>query len=240
MLRAVTAQPLDPDRRQRRRQETIEEVLETAAVIMAEQGVAGLSVGEVARRMGIRPPSLYGYFPSKHALYDALFARGAQLVLDHVRARTAATGTEDRPLDQVLLDAAEAFVGWSVANAAYSQLLFWRPVPGFTPSEEAYAPAVEMVGLSRSWFADLQERGRLRATADLDEVQRDWTVLCSGVISQQLSNAPGETVADGRFVAALPALTSMFARHYGAHDPDATSPARRSEARRARSHRPDR
>ena len=46
------------DRRQRRRLETIEEVLDTAAEIMAEQGVVGLSVGEVARRMGIRPPSL--------------------------------------------------------------------------------------------------------------------------------------------------------------------------------------
>jgi len=46
------------------------------------QGVAGLSVGEIARRMGIRPPSVYVYFPSKHALYDALFARGAQLLLE--------------------------------------------------------------------------------------------------------------------------------------------------------------
>src|SRR3982750_3338414 len=64
------------DRRARRRQETIDEVLDTAAEIMAEQGVGGLSVGEIARRMGIRPPSLYVYFPSKHAIYDALFARG--------------------------------------------------------------------------------------------------------------------------------------------------------------------
>ncbi len=67
------------DRRHRRRQETIEEILDIAVQIMAEQGVAGLSVGEIARRMGIRPPSVYVYFPSKHALYDALFARGAQL-----------------------------------------------------------------------------------------------------------------------------------------------------------------
>ena len=47
------------DRRHRRRQETISEVLNVALQVMAEQGVAGLSLGEVARRMGIRPPSLY-------------------------------------------------------------------------------------------------------------------------------------------------------------------------------------
>src|SRR5215213_10919752 len=94
------------DRRQRRRQETIAEVVDVAAEIMAEQGVVGLSVGEVARRMGIRPPSLYVYFPSKHALYDALFARGAQEVLDHVRSDDAG-GSEGRPLDEVLLHVAE-------------------------------------------------------------------------------------------------------------------------------------
>jgi DNA-binding CsgD family transcriptional regulator len=67
------------DRRHRRRQQTIEEILDIAVQIMAEQGVAGLSVGEIARRMGIRPPSVYVYFPSKHALYDAPAPRGAVL-----------------------------------------------------------------------------------------------------------------------------------------------------------------
>ena len=94
----------------------------------------------------------------------------------------------------VLLRAAESFVSWSVQNPAYTQLLFWRPVPGFTPSAEAYAPAVELIELTHQMFADLQQRGLLRADADLDNVQRDWTVLISGVISQQLSNAPHETL----------------------------------------------
>src|SRR6476646_4414415 len=82
MLSGMTSTAAPLDRRQRRRLETIEEVLDIAAEIMTEQGVAGLSVGEIARRMGIRPPSLYVYFPSKNALYDALFARGAQELLD--------------------------------------------------------------------------------------------------------------------------------------------------------------
>ena len=43
---------------------------------MTEYGVGGLSLGEVARRMGLRTPSLYVYFDSKNAVYDAVFARG--------------------------------------------------------------------------------------------------------------------------------------------------------------------
>jgi len=236
MLAAVSTEPVSLDRRQRRRQETIEEVLDIAAEIMAEQGVAGLSVGEVARRMGIRPPSLYGYFPSKHALYDALFARGAQMVLDEVRADVESLEIHGLTLDEVLLHGAEAFVGWSIKHPAYTQLLFWRPVPGFTPSAEAYAPAIELVELTRARFAMMREQGLLRADVTIDDVQRDWTVLISGVISQQMSNAPGEALAAGRFTAALPGLAAMFARYYGAATPTPSSTRPTKETRRVRKH----
>ena len=62
-------------RRLRRRQETIDEILQHAVAVMQADGVAALSLSEVARRMGIKPPSLYKYFPSKLAVYDELFRR---------------------------------------------------------------------------------------------------------------------------------------------------------------------
>src|SRR6266849_1441251 len=115
------------DRRQRRRQETIEEVLSLATQIMAEQGASGLSIGEIARRMGSRPPSLYVYFPSKHALYDALFARGARLLLEAMEATNAALPDQPTTLQEILLPAAQAFVRWSVEHAAFLHQLFSRP-----------------------------------------------------------------------------------------------------------------
>lgn len=216
MLWHMASEPVAIDRRRRRRQETIEEVLDTAVEIMREQGVVGLSIGEIARRMGIRPPSLYVYFDSKNALYDALFARGAREVLTTISAHVANLADDDRPLEEILLDTAHVFVRWSVEHPAYTQLLFWRPVPGFTPSAEAYAPAVDLVTLTHEQFCLLQERGLIRADAHIDEVQRDWMILTSGVISQQMSNAPDEPFIKGRFVAALPGLVAIFARHYAA------------------------
>lgn len=220
------------DRRQRRRQETIEEVLVIAAQIMAEQGVAGLSIGEIARRMGMRPPSLYVYFPSKHALYDALFARGAQAVLAAMQASSAGPALASAStLEDILLRRAEAFVRWSLRHAPYSQLLFWRPVPGFTPSPQAYRPAVQLLELSEAQFAQLQHRGLLRADLPAAQINRDWTILISGVISQQLSNAPHESFEEGRFTAALPGLVTMFARYYAPPAaPASASPGRGQHA----------
>ncbi|HET7407041.1 MAG TPA: TetR/AcrR family transcriptional regulator [Mycobacteriales bacterium] len=232
----MATEPVPLDRRQRRRLETIEEVLDVAIEVMAEQGVAGLSVGEVARRMGIRPPSLYVYFPSKHALYDALFERGARLLVTQVRTKTADLASRDASMEEILLDAARVFVRWTIEHPAYSQLLFWRPVPGFEPSPSAYAPATELVTLSSERFAAMRDRGLLRTDVSLDVVQRDWTVLIAGVVSQQLANAPDEDFERGRFVAALPAMVAMFARYYGAGP---TSVPRR-RATRERSRRSDR
>jgi AcrR family transcriptional regulator len=206
------------DRRQRRRLETIEEVLDVAADLMREQGVAGISIGEVARRMGIRPPSLYVYFDSKNAMYDALFERGARMILEHMQAFQKSMD-DSLPLEESLLAQANAFIRWAVGHPEYTQLLFWRPVPGFAPSEQAYAPAVKLVELGQERFAQLQHRGLLRGDAALDEIQRDWTIVISGVISQQLANAPNQPFAKGAFTAAIPTMVAMFAQHYAPAKP---------------------
>src|SRR3954451_525894 len=74
-----------PDRRARRRQETIEEIVDIAIDVMTEHGVNGLTLAEVARRLGVQTPSLYKYFPSIGAVYDALFERAASGNLEVLR-----------------------------------------------------------------------------------------------------------------------------------------------------------
>ena len=202
------------DRRQRRRRETIEQVLDVAVEVMTEQGVAGLTLGEVARRMGIRPPSLYVYFDGKNALYDALFERGWRELLAVVETAQRALGSADPAGD--LLAVNVAFVRWAVEHPAFAPLMFWRPVPGFAPSEDAYRPAVEVTRRGRAMLADLQRSGGLRADADLDLALRTLTALTSGVISQQLSNAPGEPFETGTFTSTLPLLTAMWLSQFAA------------------------
>jgi AcrR family transcriptional regulator len=201
------------DRRHRRRQETIEQVLDVAAEVMADQGVAGLTLGEVARRMGIRPPSLYVYFDGKHALYDALFERGYRDLLGSMLAVEQSSAELD-PAARAHVSSA-AMVRWSVEHPAYAPLMFWRPVPGFTPSEAAYAPAIELSRQGQQFLADLLAGGALAPDTDLDLAFRTWTTLISGVVSQQLSNAPQESFETGTFTSTLPDVVAMWLAHYG-------------------------
>jgi AcrR family transcriptional regulator len=196
------------DRRQRRRQETIEEVLDVAAAVMAEQGVAGLTLGEVARRMGIRPPSLYVYFDGKHALYDALFARGWRLLDADLRVALAAL--DDLAPDARLHAVSAAFTRWMVEHPGYAPLMMWRPVPGFLPSAEAYAPAIESAAAGRAMIERARDDGLLRPDLDVDRAYRAWTALISGVVSQQLANEPDASFETGRFTGILADLTDMW------------------------------
>jgi AcrR family transcriptional regulator len=207
------AEAVPMDRRRRRRQESIEQVLDVAVEVMAELGVAGLTLGEVARRMGIRPPSLYVYFDGKNALYDALFERGWR---DLLTAMEAPEGAPDGAVgaDDVLR-VSTALVRWCVEHPAYAPLMMWRPVPGFTPSERAYAPAVELERRSRGFLSDLRDAGVLPPDADLDLAFRTWTAVTSGVITQQLSNAPAEPFETGTFTSTLPDVMAMWLAHHG-------------------------
>src|ERR1700709_2215245 len=144
--------PVRSDRRHQRRRETIEQVLDIAVEVMADQGVAGLTLGEAARRMGIRPPSLYGYFDGKNALYDALFERGWR---ELSAAMHEGAGSDD--LVAELFRRSAAFARWAVEHPAYAPLMFWRPVPGFVPSATAYTPAVELADLSRGFLRRLRD-----------------------------------------------------------------------------------
>src|ERR687885_2415753 len=73
----VEQRPLSPaERRQRDRQEMRDAILLHARQIMREEGVAALNLRELARRLRFTVQALYKYYPSKAALYDALFQEG--------------------------------------------------------------------------------------------------------------------------------------------------------------------
>jgi AcrR family transcriptional regulator len=201
---AVDAEALD--RRGRRRLGTIEEILDAAVAVMAEDGVAALSLSEVARRVGMRQPSLYKYFPSKPAVYDALFARGARDILAAVEAASASS----EPGLPALRAMVEAMLRWGLAHRELNQLLFSREVPGFAPSPEAYAPAIAMVAQLRRVVDAAVDRGELHPGAATEDGLNLLSVLVAGIMAQQLANQPDTDFESGRFTRLTPRLMHMY------------------------------
>ena len=167
---------------------------------MTTEGVNGLSLAEVARRLGVQPPSLYKYFPSLMAIYDALFLEGQRDNLAAMRARhgrgpARAGRAHRRPRSERALVSGQPPV---------AELLFWRPVPSFHPSPEAFAVSLEMVELQRGCLADAVANGQLGPAANEEGAIYLVSVLIVGVLSQAFANEPDLPWGEGRF-------TSMFA-----------------------------
>jgi len=194
----------------RRRAAVRDEALEHAIALMGQEGVGALTVSEVARRMGIRGPSLYKYFPSRHALYDALFARG---LAGQQAALHAAVESVPRGVPRIRASATAA-VRWAVEHAALAQLLFWRPVPGFEPSPAAFAPSAADMADVRAEFAEAVRLGQLAPAADSGDAVRLYTVVLAGLISQQLANQPGVPFAEGVFSRLTGAAIDSFLATY--------------------------
>ncbi len=184
-----------PDRRARRRRETIREILDIARDVMTEEGVNALSLAEVARRLGVQPPSLYKYFPSLMAVYDALFLEGQRANLEAMRG--GMQGAE-AGLD-ALTAGLEASGRWCLANRAVAELLFWRPVPSFRPSPDAFAVSMEMVELQRGALADAVAKGQLGPGANEEGAIYLVSTIITGVLSQTFANEPDLPWGEGRF-----------------------------------------
>jgi AcrR family transcriptional regulator len=147
-----------------------------------ERGLVELTLRDVAERVGMRAPSLYSHFESKHAIYDAMFGEAWSDF-----ERIAAAERADLPEDPraAVRRVARLFFDFAVANPARHQLMNQRMIPGFEPSPESYAPAVRVLETGRRLFRDCG----ITDMADYDI----WVALVGGLVNQQLANDPGGT-----------------------------------------------
>ncbi len=86
-------------------------ILAVAKVLFADKGYHGVSVDEIARRLGVSPAILYRHFPSKEALYEAVLNDIACRRESYVEAVVASEGGfEDvlRRITRIFIDSVAA------------------------------------------------------------------------------------------------------------------------------------
>src|SRR4051794_25403089 len=148
----MTLETPSTERTARRRQATRREILGAAWEVARADGWEGLTLRKVADRVGMRAPSLYGHFDSKAAIVDAMFGE-AWAELDE---RGEQLGAE-MPADgrEALLRVGEETLGYFTADPARHALMNLTPIPGFQPSDEAFAPAVRVLERLRTLLRSL-------------------------------------------------------------------------------------
>jgi AcrR family transcriptional regulator len=175
------------DWQSKRRESARREILSAAWDVARENGLAALTLREVAARVGMRAPSLYSHFSSKNAIYDAMFGQAWRSYEELTDG--AAVPAQPRA---VLRARARRFFEFAVADLPRHQLMNLRTIPGFTPSPESYAPAVRVLagmGITDDGDVDL------------------YVALVGGLADAQWANDPGGT----RYARLLDRAVDMYA-----------------------------
>ena len=163
---------------EQRRETKIASIVEAAWGLARRDGIQLLSLHALAKEVGMRQPSLYAYFDSKNALYDTMFADGNRELL--ARMDSLELPADSRAALKVLLG---AFADFALEDPARNSLLFRRVIPGFEPSPESYALAVD--ALSR--VVAVMTAAGVTDSGDIDCM----IAMVAGLIEAQLSNEPG-------------------------------------------------
>jgi len=191
----VLGEPLR-DRRAERHEATRAEILDAAWELCRAEGLAGLSLRDLARRVGMQAPSLYSYFDSKHAIYDAMYAQGCR---EFVEGQPDVVLGDD-PLTG-LKHGLRYFVQFCTSDEVRYQLLFQRTIPGFEPSPESFAISVQSLQELGEWFVQVGLGGE--ENLDL------FTAVGTGLADQQISNDPG----GDRWLRLVDDAAEMFFNH---------------------------
>jgi AcrR family transcriptional regulator len=201
-------------RRERNRQEMIDGILQVSRDIMREQGAAALNLNEVARRVGVKTPSLYGYFPNKMAIYDAVFRQGMEMFSEKMTVPEGITGWDS--LHYVF----EAYMRFAIENPELFQIMFERPVPGFEPSEESMAISLATLNRGRKEMAEVFTEIGIDPGVPTEQAMDLTNAIIHGLTAQHMANEPHLPVGEGRYGSLIPQAVALFKTAWGIDSED--------------------
>jgi AcrR family transcriptional regulator len=200
------------DTRAMRRDATRARILDAAWDLARRDGLAAITLREVARQVGMRAPSLYTYFPSKNAMYDAMYTEAARQLAETLAGRPQSDDPREGLRGRMRL-----FTAFCVADPVRYQILLERPVPGFEPAPESFQITAAALAGTR---ADMQAAGVAGEPA-LDM----FRALITGLVSLQVANDPG----GDRWTRLQDDAFDMFFAHHAGGPRSAARSARENE-----------
>ena len=208
MTEQELVQPIS-SHRQHKRALMVARILDTAREIMRTEGVAALSMQELARRLGLRAPSLYHYFANKMDLYDTLFRLGFTLFGEQLAGIRQGALTWQEELQQYF----EVYLKFAQQNPELYQLCFERPVPGFTPSEKSLQLSTGM--LQQEYRRAQKLLPQLDSGLDERQFVDLIIAIIHGLTALHIANEPHLAAGAGRFGGLIPIVMSVLEKAWG-------------------------
>ena len=164
-------------------------LVDEALLLVAEQGIARLTLRETARRVGVSEAAPYRHFPSKAALVAAAAEEGFRTLL--VRVGEALRRAPAHPGSRLAALAA-AYVRFAADDPARFRVMFGREVAGSHGFAGLWAAAQENFAVLLNEIAAGQRAGLLRGRDPRGAALAAWSafhglafLLVEGLLARQ-------------------------------------------------------
>ena len=154
----------------------------------------------------MRAPSLYNYFGSKGAIYDALFIMGMRMYRERLERIFDQYGATWEGLEAIM----QGYLAFALENPELYQLLFERPVPGFVPSDEGLVESAQLLAFSYRMTHEAIAAGTLAPQASAEVTTNLIIALIHGITAQHLANEPHLPAGSGRFGSLIPVVLELL------------------------------
>ena len=199
------------ERRERNRAEMVEVIVAAARAVMREHGVAALNLNEVARRVRLRPQSLAEYFPTKAALYDALYLRAAALFREGDER-----AYRDHPPGWAQIEAWFANrIALVDANPDLHHLFFGAPVPDYVPVERVVAATREIRAGARRMVAGAIAVGAMTPGMPVERATDLLLAIRHGLVAERVGKRQFVPPGSDRFDVLLPETLRLLRAVWG-------------------------
>lgn len=158
-----------------KQEDTKQKILDKALELFSTHGYDSVSVGEIAKAVGIKAPSLYNHFPSKQAIFDAIVeSTAAKYEADtgkidiHVQNVSQDIPVFTEITEDVLFEKVRQIFEYSLHNEQISSFRRMMTIEQFRSSELAALYSKRYVDRVLAYHA-----GIFRALIAVDEIRAE-------------------------------------------------------------------
>ncbi|MGH9134518.1 MAG: TetR/AcrR family transcriptional regulator [Ilumatobacteraceae bacterium] len=185
--------------------ETRAALLEAARGLLERDGPNALTVRRIAAEAGMSTMNVYSRFGGKDGVVDELYCEG----FHRLRSYVAKHGVSDDPLENFRAPGI-AYRDFALENRTFYTVMFFRPIPGYTPSPSARQIAREGFDELVARMRELMESGDI-AAGDPHKVAACHWATCHGHVGLEISKVgPAEIDWETTLLSSLDALHSSM------------------------------
>jgi AcrR family transcriptional regulator len=149
-------------------------VIDTALQLIAEQGIASLTLREIAHRVGVSRMAPYRHFENKAVLLAVLAQEGFQAMYIHLQSALAKSASD--PLER-LQAIGVAYIFYAVENPVHYRVMFDPTLSDRTIYPFLYETAVKNFECLVQVLVECQQAELIRAGDPQELAQIHWSLV---------------------------------------------------------------